>query len=871
MALDVESGDEVELVKSRSGSHDEEATKDVAMDDDDGSSGSDFVPGEQEKGKSKEKGRAASGSESESDSEEEDEIEEEEEEEKPSKRSKGKGKATAKPKAPKKAPQERKVRIIASGNAVDAPRVVSQKTASATPGPSQSQTVSVSAASGARRHHKWYSLPSPSVHHRHRAVPLFNQTNSRVRRMTAAPKLFEEPETAETNGFTSNEKVSDRVGKSWGYNVGPGPFWELCEDRAWFKEYCMSDNTASEEMSKRKRAHENVSVKNGWKLLNREQASSYLPADTTTTESGQLKPPPPVVCSFGPFGSQTKLEVSAFTAFPMAQYVPESKSHVFNAGAPVWGMDWCPIHGDDRRIRPSQYLAVSAFPSRQHSPEIGKRRNTGAPTPGNIQIWSLSPTKEKAANQAKPKSRKGKAKATNEDADGDQVMSDAQGTEDIGKMRCEMVLCLESGPAHSLKWIPLPTHSSFAEGQPDRIGTLGLLSGTFEDGTFAIYAVPDPVDMHKGTTPSEDPLFVHLPAPILKIELEAETSCWSFDWANSEVVAIGTTGGVIAVYDLGPALTSISSPDTPTLTPTSHPHLLFPTHYITVHQSAIRAVAWIRAPPQWYVLQELEKKKGKGPEPPAGEDRVWDSPTVIASGGFDGMECMTDIREGRGVVMNRTRDVINAMTFAPYSGGTITIDHENIVKAYSASPKMLGRGHLLMEPQGPSVSSSDYHAQLAVGSADGSCTTTNTLRSTRRDGPVPFFVHKIYQLDYNRNLKEYRMLDRFLSMETSDKPTVGLQKAKDKAKTKTKTKSAPPQPDWNTGAWPQEVGVQLVTWNSSNGLPNSGLLASATGSGLCRVDYLWGRWIKDRRPYVDIETIRMEGMVSESSSESESA
>ena len=37
-------------------------------------------------------------------------------------------------------------------------------------------------------------------------------------------------------------------------------------------------------------------------------------------------------------------------------------------------------------------------------------------------------------------------------------------------------------------------------------------------------------------------LLVKLPNPILHIELE-ETSCWSFDWANSELIAIGTTNG----------------------------------------------------------------------------------------------------------------------------------------------------------------------------------------------------------------------------------------------------------------------------------------------------------------------------------------
>jgi transcription factor C subunit 6 len=83
------------------------------------------------------------------------------------------------------------------------------------------------------------------------------------------------------------------------------------------------------------------------------------------------------------------------------------------------------------------------------------------------------------------------------------------------------------------------------------------------------------------------------------------------------------------------------------------------------------------------------------------------------------------------------------------------IDHDNTVKAYSVSPSTLGRGHVLLEPDGPawvrtttvtchctpelelqSVSASDYHSQLAVGSADGSCVTTNTLKSTRRGGSV---------------------------------------------------------------------------------------------------------------------------------------
>ena len=62
----------------------------------------------------------------------------------------------------------------------------------------------------------------------------------------------------------------------------------------------------------------------------------------------------------------------------------------------------------------------------------------------------------------------------------------------------------------------------------------------------------------------------------------------------------------------------------------------------------------------------------------------------------------------------------------------------------------------------------------------------------------------------------------------------------------------------NTGVWPPETGVHRVTWNNGNGLAGASLLASATASGLCRVDWLTGRWIKDRTPYVSVPKMRKE-------------
>jgi len=74
-----------------------------------------------------------------------------------------------------------------------------------------------------------------------------------------------------------------------------------------------------------------------------------------------------------------------------------------------------------------QYLAVAPFPSHNHHPEIGRRASR--PSPACIQIWSLSPS-SKGGNKA----------------------------DDPGEMKCELIICIDGGPAHDLKWCPLPSH-----------------------------------------------------------------------------------------------------------------------------------------------------------------------------------------------------------------------------------------------------------------------------------------------------------------------------------------------------------------------------------------------------------------------------
>jgi len=93
---------------------------------------------------------------------------------------------------------------------------------------------------------------------------------------------------------------------------------------------------------------------------------------------------------------------------------------------------------------------------------------------------------------------------------------------DNERMKCEMVLCLDTGPAHDIKWCPLPSHDlvglcvvskvfdqtdSLKKSERSELGKLGLLGGTFEDGTFAIFVVPDPDDVTPHKRVQSSPLY----------------------------------------------------------------------------------------------------------------------------------------------------------------------------------------------------------------------------------------------------------------------------------------------------------------------------------------------------------------------------
>jgi len=123
---------------------------------------------------------------------------------------------------------------------------------------------SESAPRGSKR--SSYSLPVPVVHHRHRAAPLFSRP-VRVERLSERPRLFGSCPVTLTNSFTKTPGIMDRVSKSWGFNVGPGPLWDLIEDRGWFKEAEVSGNDVDSEAKRRPRVYQEICVREGWQLL----------------------------------------------------------------------------------------------------------------------------------------------------------------------------------------------------------------------------------------------------------------------------------------------------------------------------------------------------------------------------------------------------------------------------------------------------------------------------------------------------------------------------------------------------------------------------------------------------------------------------
>lgn len=140
----------------------------------------------------------------------------------------------------------------------------------------ESSAVNIGIGRNTRLAPKNHSLPALSVHHRHKAIPIFHR-HGRVERLVRPPILFGENETVPTNSYTSSRVTTGKLNRAWGYNVGSGPLWDLCEDRGWFKEEREANEDGGEwwDGNRRPRVCEELHMPEGWAILDERYASPH--------------------------------------------------------------------------------------------------------------------------------------------------------------------------------------------------------------------------------------------------------------------------------------------------------------------------------------------------------------------------------------------------------------------------------------------------------------------------------------------------------------------------------------------------------------------------------------------------------------------
>lgn len=152
--------------------------------------------------------------------------------------------------------------------------------------PKDSSTVNIGVGRGLRSAPKNHTLPALSVHHRHKAIPIFHRYG-RVERLVRPPVLFGENETVPTNSYTSSRVTTGKLNRAWGYNVGNGPLWALSEDRGWYKEEEEGDGEEWWDGNRRPRVHDDLNLVEGWSVLN-DTLVLFLASVATISDSSIL-------------------------------------------------------------------------------------------------------------------------------------------------------------------------------------------------------------------------------------------------------------------------------------------------------------------------------------------------------------------------------------------------------------------------------------------------------------------------------------------------------------------------------------------------------------------------------------------------------
>ncbi|KAH9980954.1 hypothetical protein BGW80DRAFT_1441577 [Lactifluus volemus] len=525
---------------------------------------------------------------------------------------------------------------------------------------------------------------------------------ARVERLVRPPLLFAPNETAPANAYASTPSLTSRVGKGWGASIGAGSVWQMVEDLGWFREA---------EKYQQTNLPAQVQV-----VCEERMCRPRVHTDLAIPDDQAL-----IVLSAGDGNA----------------YMPRDGGLAAAATPPV-SCDFG-LYGEQTNVNLEtlETLKLSQFfpETRAHTITISRlRRSPRAHIPPRsvleCHVHSVPVCKYGVLHRPLVSRDRTILYVPNSHQLACKCKTNKI-TESYGTTRC------------------ISEKTRFNRGCFRRWLLVGVRS-----------PVPTGLGIQKPSL-TADPIYVRLPAPTLRIELEEAAFC-ALDWGNSKLIAAG-------LQMLKPSQALLSS--------------TISAHALTLHAAVL--------PIGYFAHISLPSVRSPG---------FAYGPTVIASGGYDGLQCLRDIREVGGYVFNRTRDAINSVTYSPYLSVVVTIDYENKIKSCSVSPSTLGRGHAILV---------GLYGAWCIRLPSTTCGWLSRRHVLHDERPARDTAWGLRGVSI-RTEGRFRMLDRLKPREMAERAEGG------------------------GSAWYPSVGVQRVTWHD--------------GAGLAR----------NRFPYERVETMRME-------------
>ncbi|KAI9137403.1 WD40-repeat-containing domain protein [Paraphysoderma sedebokerense] len=359
---------------------------------------------------------------------------------------------------------------------------------------------------------------------------------------------------------------------------------------------------------------------------------------------------------------------------------------------------------------------------------------------------------------------------------------------EMQKPKLDLCLVHDWGVCLDLKWWPIGLYhdprtnattsneNGTSDGQlNEELGSIGILGGTFADGSFRLFVVPHPERVREKlkVTSDNEPCFVRIKKVLLDATLPDSTYS-KFNFGGLFRIAVGASNGFISIFSLLSA-SNTSSPK---------PEIYFP-----AHDSCVRDIFF-----------------GHGGSPSEGNQLI--------SCGLDGKLLFWDLSDlFVPVQLHRTRAFLMSCNWPVSFDVWVLADSENTVRYMRFSGDEMAT-HVLLGHKGCvwSLATSLYHPFLASASADGSIRVIN-LNKGRSRFYTPVY-NTLYELDYDKERQLLKMTD-----------AVGTEESK---------ANAHKQESQYVQYFPSEAAVQKVVWSTN---PQSSCWLTSGGTeGIVRIE-----------------------------------